>query len=524
MDKLIPLKEVQFDTETRGLDAHTKELLTIQLGCRKFQIVFDWTTLNKDEKLILKVYFESDRLFIGHNLMFDTIFLYVQNIWIKHLYDTMIAEQLIYLGYPKILSKDLVFDLGIEFPFYEDTGSNYELSYSLKATAKRRLNIDIDKTVRGKIINEGLTEEVIVYAAGDVMWLEDIKDKQEEELYKQKLTNALKFECEFIKGLAYTKYCGVHLDINKWKAKMDSDLNKLKDSIKRLNDWVVEWDTNRQHNGDWDIQYPEMNVSGNFNLAEEEIKLVKNGYKRSPVDDLEVPYQTTKLKAYKKKVTSLFTKIDTQGNLFDGFDTKPKCIINWSSSKQVIPLFEALGIKVDTFDKKTKKKKKSIEEKQIAPQKDKFPIIPIFLDYQEAAKVVSTYGENWLKAVNPKTGRIHAELHSIGTDTCRISSGGGVYKVNLLNLPRDPITRACFTAEKGNVWISADYAGQESAITASTSKDKTMIHILSSGGDMHSEVAKACWPDILGNLTDDEVKSKYKHLRQFAKAVEFAIN
>ena len=420
MDKLIPLKEVQFDTETRGLDAHTKELLTIQLGCRKFQIVFDWTTLNKDEKLILKVYFESDRLFIGHNLMFDTIFLYVQNIWIKHLYDTMIAEQLIYLGYPKILSKDLVFDLGIEFPFYEDTGSNYELSYSLKATAKRRLNIDIDKTVRGKIINEGLTEEVIVYAAGDVMWLEDIKDKQEKELYKQKLTNALKFECEFIKGLAYTKYCGVHLDINKWKAKMDSDLNKLKDSIKRLNDWVVEWDTNRQHNGDWDIQYPEMNVSGNFNLAEEEIKLVKNGYKRSPVDDLEVPYQTTKLKAYKKKVTSLFTKIDTQGNLFDGFDTKPKCIINWGSSKQVIPLFEALGIKVDTFDKKTKKKKKSIEEKQIAPQKDKFPIIPIFLDYQEAAKVVSTYGENWLKAVNPKTGRIHAELHSIGTDTGKI--------------------------------------------------------------------------------------------------------
>lgn len=65
---------------------------------------------------------------------------------------------------------------------------------------------------------------------------------------------------------------------------------------------------------------------------------------------------------------------------------------------------------------------------------------------------------------------------------------------------------------------------QESAITASTSKDEAMIHILSSGGDMHSEVAKACWPDILGSLTDDEVKTKYKHLRQFAKAVEFAIN
>ena len=420
MALLLLLNVVQLDTETKGLDAHTKDLLTVQLGCRKFQIVFDWTTLTKDEKLELKNYLESDRLFIGHNIMFDIIFMYVQDIWIKHVYDTMIAEQLIYLGYPKILSKELVNDLGIDFPGYEDTGSNFELSYSLKATAKRRCNIDIDKTVRGKIINEGLTEEVIVYAAGDVMWLEDIKDKQVEELEKQDLVNAHKFECEFIKGLAYTKYCGVHLNPEKWKAKMKSDLDKLKNAIERLNNWVVEWDTNRKHDGDWDIQYPEMNTGNSWDCAKEEMRLAKNGYKRSPADDLEVPYQTTKLRAYKKKVISLFTRVDTQGDLFNGFDTKPKCIINWSSSKQVIPLFETLGIKVDTFDKKTKKKKKSIEEKQIAPQKDKFPIIPIFLDYQEAAKVVSTYGENWLKAINPKTGRVHAELHSIGTDTGKI--------------------------------------------------------------------------------------------------------
>ncbi len=50
-----------------------------------------------------------------------------------------------------------------------------------------------------------------------------------------------------------------------------------------------------------------------------------------------------------------------------------------------------------------------------------------------------------------------------------------------------------------------------------------MIEILSSGGDMHSEVAKACWPDVLGGLSDSEVKSKHKDLRQLAKAVEFAI-
>ena len=58
------------------------------------------------------------------------------------------------------------------------------------------------------------------------------------------------------------------------------------------------------------------------------------------------------------------------------------------------------------------------------------------------------------------------------------------------NLPHDPETRACFTAEKGNKWISCDYSGQESCIIASVSKDEAMIRELSKPkGDIHSLVA-----------------------------------
>ena len=497
---LLPLELVQFDTETKGLDPHTKELLTIQLGCRKFQVVFDWTTMTKEEKLEIKKYFESDRIFIGWNLLFDLGFLYVQDIWPNNIWDGMIAEKLIWLGYPAGMRE-----------------------MSLKAAAYNYLNYDLDKSVRGKIINDGLTEDVVVYAAGDVMWLEDIKDKQEIELNEQELQVAMKLECEFLKGLAYFKHCGVHLDVERWRAKMQKDELKLKNAVTALNEWVVEWDMNRKNEqGDWDIQYPEMSLSGQEAIDEEK-RLIKDKYIRSPQDDLEVPYQSAKLKAYKKRVTSLFTKVDLQGNLFEGFDSRPKCIINWSSSQQVIKLFELLGIQVKTFDKKTKKEKKSVDAKMLKPQKDKFPIIPIYLEYQEAAKVVSTYGENWLKAINPKTGRIHVDFHSIGTDTARVSSGGGVYKLNIQNLPHDAETRACFTAMKGNKWLSADYSGQESAITASVSKDPVMIEILSSGGDLHSTVAQACWPELLGNLTVEEIKSQYKSYRQDAKGVEFGI-
>lgn len=528
LEILLPLKIVQFDTETMGLDPHTKELLTVQLGNKENQVVFDWTTLGVLEKRILKDYFESDRVFLGWNLMFDLGFLYVNDIWPKHIWDGMIAEKLIFLGFPPVLSVELYNELQLPdyTPAYDKDGvlRYYELSYSLKAAAERRCKINIDKTVRGKIIDEGLTEEVIVYAAGDVMWLEDIKEEQDKELDRQDLQKAMAFECEFIKSLAYAKHCGVHLDANKWVEKMERDLSRLKKAEDALNKWVVDWEKNKMSSSvspGEPIEYVDPNLIGESDSE----WLLSHGYVRYPAGDKPNPrFPGNRMQAYKKREPkSKYTVKDLQGNLFEGFNTEPRCIVNWSSSKQVIPLFEELGIQVKTFDKKTKREKKSVEEKLLAPQAKDFSIIPLYLDYQGASKVVSTYGDNWLKAINPKTGRIHVELHSIGTDTARVSSGGGVYKLNLQNLPHDEETRACFTAEKGNVWISCDYSGQESAITASVSKDPKMIEILSSGGDLHSEVAKSCWPDLLGGLTDKEVKEKYKSYRQNAKGVEFGI-
>lgn len=528
LEILLPLKIVQFDTETMGLDPHTKELLTVQLGNKENQVVFDWTTLGVLEKRILKDYFESDRVFLGWNLMFDLGFLYVNDIWPKHIWDGMIAEKLIFLGFPPVLSVELYNELQLPdyTPAYDKDGvlRYYELSYSLKAAAERRCKINIDKTVRGKIIDEGLTEEVIVYAAGDVMWLEDIKEEQDKELDRQDLQKAMAFECEFIKSLAYAKHCGVHLDADKWVEKMERDLSRLKKAEDALNKWVVDWEKNKMSSSvspGEPIEYVDPNLIGESDSE----WLLSHGYVRYPAGDKPNPrFPGNRMQAYKKRESkSKYTVKDLQGNLFEGFNTEPRCIVNWSSSKQVIPLFEELGIQVKTFDKKTKREKKSVEEKLLAPQAKDFSIIPLYLDYQGASKVVSTYGDNWLKAINPKTGRIHVELHSIGTDTARVSSGGGVYKLNLQNLPHDEETRACFTAEKGNVWISCDYSGQESAITASVSKDPKMIEILSSGGDLHSEVAKSCWPDLLGGLTDKEVKEKYKSYRQNAKGVEFGI-
>ena len=470
---LKPLTLVQLDTETEGLNCHSKGILTIQLGNRDNQVVFDWTTLSSNEKEQLKEYLENpDIILLGWNLAFDLCFLYKQNIWPKNILDGMIIDKLIFLGYPHTLTIDQYSNqFGYLKVISKDGTGHYELSYSLKAAAQRWCNIDIDKSVRGKIISQGLTEDVVVYAANDVRWIEDIYNEQCKELTKQNLHKAVRFECEFIKCIAYTKYCGLHLDINKWKAKMDKDLNDLNKALDSLNDYVL------------------------------------NLYKENPQE-------------YKKFIE--YSEPDFFGFYKSGYI----CNINWSSSKQVISLFELLGINVNTFDKKTKKEKKSIEEKQIAPQKDKFEIISLFLEYQRASKVVSTYGQNWLDAVNETTGRIHPEYYSIGTDTSRVSSGGGLSGINAQTLPHDADTRACFTAEEGNVWISCDYSGQESRIIASVANDKAMIEELSKpNGDIHSLVAYMSYPNIIPRGTPIEnIKKEFPIARQNSKGIEFTVN
>lgn len=495
-------KVVQLDTETEGLDVYTKRLLTVQFGTRDIQIVVDCTSV---DVLQYKSFLESNRVFLGWNLLFDLKFLYHHNIYPNNIYDGMLAEKLIWLGYPAGMK-----------------------GMSLKDTAFRYLGIDIDKTIRGKINQTGLTEDVIVYAAGDVQPLEDIKDAQEKEIQAQELETAVSFENEFVKCLAYIEYCGVRLDVPRWKAKMENDLERLNKAEKALNDWVVSYYKEHLHDPD---STNTLEVEVDFCLEERVgSKVIKHAIEYKTYTPIEAPRTVTgpdyvSYLKQKLKVVFPFVKINLQGDLFSGFDTEPKCCINWSSSKQVIPLFELLGFNLITFDKVTKKKKKSVDAKIIKAQLDVSPIAALYLDYQGASKVVSTYGQNWLNAINPVTGRIHANFYQLGADTARLSCGGGTANVNVQNLPHDPETRACFIPEDGNDWISADYQGQESRIIASVSNDTAMLDLFINGcGDVHSLVAKMAYSHVIGDTPIEEIKEKFPQYRQEAKGIEFAVN
>lgn len=210
---LEPLRVVGLDTETMGFDPYTKELLMVQLGCYEFQVVIDCTTVNIQQ---YKAYLESNRLFIGWNIKFDLKFLYHKRIVPKRVYDGFLAEKLMWLGYPA----------GIH-------------GMSLKAAGENYLGVELDKTVRGKIMWAGLSDEVIVYGANDVKYLEKIMEAQQPELERRGLVNALIYENMSVLWLAYTEYCGVLLDVQKWQEKMELDSFSERVFKKGLNDWVV---------------------------------------------------------------------------------------------------------------------------------------------------------------------------------------------------------------------------------------------------------------------------------------------
>lgn len=62
LEKLNKLKIVGVDTETEGIDVHTKKLLLAQFGCFDFQIVVDCRTV--DIKLYKNFLERTDILFL----------------------------------------------------------------------------------------------------------------------------------------------------------------------------------------------------------------------------------------------------------------------------------------------------------------------------------------------------------------------------------------------------------------------------------------------------------------------------
>ena len=371
LDLLKDMNPIGLDTETTGLDCWTDKLKLLQLGNKENQVVIDCFTVDiNNYKELLE---DSNKTFLGWNLKFDLKWLYRHNIFPQKIYDGYLAEKLLWLGYPAGMHP-----------------------LSLKYASEHYIGVERDKSIRGKVIWAGLTEDVIQYSANDVKYLEEIIKEQWKELQAKDLTTAIKVENKFVIPLAYCEYCGIHLDANKWKAKMQKDRAKLNKAVKALNDFII--------------------------------KLSNEGYKKPYKDDLgNIFYNTIDASNFKKYVF-----IDRQGDLFTGFDLTPKVTVNWSSSQQVVKIAKLLGFNTTVQDKKTGEDKDSVLEKQLKGQKgicDEF--LKLYFDYQGYNKVVTSFGQGHLNVINPITHRIHTVFKQLGASSGRMSCGSQQPNIDL---------------------------------------------------------------------------------------------
>lgn len=438
-------KFIALDTETSGLDPHSCELLSIQFGDFDQQFVVEYSPniLEKLKPLLLR----KNVVWVLQNAKFDLQFFYKHNIILENVFDTYLAEGVLYCGFDDV-----------KLPNY--------VRKSLDVLVLKYCGVLLNKSIRGTINRVGLTDKVIEYGANDVKYLIPVMTSQMVKIKEDGLWGAVKLDNKFVKVLAYIEYCGIYLNKEKWLAKMEDDSKKLSDMEFALNKWVFE-------------RFGDKYVNKQLDL----------------------------------------------------FSAAKRCSLNWSSSKQIIPIFKELGVDTKVRDKKTGKMKDSIEAKHIVKQVHVSPLIQMYIDYKKAQKLVTTYGQNFLDAINPKTGRIHATFWQI-MNTGRTSCGSGDNKdddnsINLQNIPSDKITRGCFTNQFENtILVDCDYSQQEDRMYTQLSKEPALIDFYNDTTrkrDGHSFTAKLCFPKELKDIPEEEVKHTRPDLRSKAKGAKFAI-
>jgi DNA polymerase-1 len=168
---------------------------------------------------------------------------------------------------------------------------------------------------------------------------------------------------------------------------------------------------------------------------------------------------------------------------------------NWDSPQDMAALFQALGFQVQgTAD-------------GVLAGID-HPLAGLLREYREATKLLSSFGEGWLKHVE-EDGRVYAAWKQTGSDAGRMSCENP----NLQQIPRNRAYRRCFAAPVGRVLVKADYSQLELRIAAKVSGDEALLAAYQRGEDVHTQTARL----VLGK---EDVS---KEDRQLAKALNFGL-
>lgn len=482
-DKAKHHKNAYTDVETTGLDAHTERILLTGIYFKgryaKHFFIFDQTI-----DLIDIVEDLTKHYVVGHNIKFDIKMFHTHTgILIKKVYDTMIAEQRLYMG--------------MDFRYnYADTVARYTGKIVLKSTRNEFIGANPD-TYR-------VSSKQIDYLIGDLIDLETIKKRQRKSIKAVKQEFLIYgIEFPFIAVLAQAENHGISFNTEKWMANVKRQteakevlLNELDDLIRHYRDTFKDIDRDLLVGGKWDKKrirssfYDAVNKNGTIdipNLFGEQssiIDLFRKGKSNKVVKKSQAPAEYEGSLKY------------TKGELL---------YILGALKQPAIRVDDTMGIPTLRKDKQVVTNPNEFSAKDDLIQrylilKPNSPVKDLLIKYnklQKLSKSIDTYGKAFIDKINPVTGMIHTIYRQADADTGRMQSGGGLRepsKFNSQNMPRDKNYREPFEARKGKLFDTRDYSGAELKVMVALAQDFDLLKL--DATDMHSTLATNSWRNI----------------------------
>ena len=180
----------------------------------------------------------------------------------------------------------------------------------------------------------------------------------------------------------------------------------------------------------------------------------------------------------------------------------PRANINLDSQQQVTEALTRLGIPLPDSTRNWK----------LQPLAAQYPVVEKLLEYRTMQKALTSYGQNMIEFINPKTGRLHADFRQIGAPTGRFACTNP----NIQQVPHAAEYRRCFMGYPAvRRLVIADYSQIELRILAEFSGDDAFINAFKSGADLHKVTAA----QVFGVSTDQVTKEQ----RDFAKRLNFGV-
>ena len=499
---------ISIDFEATGLDAYNLSPLLFGIGNQYIQFVIDCATINMKQ-----LFLDPAATYIGQNIKYDLQIGIVHYSWkMRHIYDTMIAEQKIYQG----------------------CQSKLDFKYNLAAITERHLNKfrKHAKNTRNEFIGANpktfvFTDSHIEYLAEDICDLELIQNSQMKYLRQYKLewwmTNV---EFPLTIHLAKCELHGFPFDSKAWQTIIDDNEREahkyavaLDAELRKLRDEPFATERARLVGGIYDNprQYqPRQLTMGLFGEMNETdfYKGMKGG---KPKNITIKPNGTV--------------KIATNTNN-----------INWGSDQDILYILACLGqpaplkgkmartipYLIPILRESAKKINRNIGripagyvdagkiveiseggyttgKNEMTKYQIDFPNSPLkeFLillrQWKECNHELDAFGKNFFTKLNKVTGKIHTTFRQANAVNSRFQSGGGddePDKYNAQNIPRKPKFRHCFLAEQDCSIVTSDLAGAEVTIICDKSNDKNLYEWAIKNDDSHSPMVQNVWRNI----------------------------